>query len=135
MGLAGTVAAALGYHVLLADLEPHALLFAKLNAMHFDPHVRARRLDWRRDRLDESYDLILGADVLYDKSQWALLEPFWRAHLAPRGEVILGEPGRQTGELFVPWIAARGGWALERSAVRVSTREQPIRLLRLFRAS
>jgi len=135
MGMAGTVAAALGHRVLLADIESPALLFAQLNAMQFDPLVRARRLDWRRDQLDESFDLILGADLLYDKSQWSYLEPFWRAHLKPRGEVILGEPGRQTGELFVTWIQARSEWGLERSSVTVSGREKPIRLLRLFRRS
>jgi predicted nicotinamide N-methyase len=134
MGLAGTVAAALGLRVMLADLEPDALLFARLNAQQFGC-VRVRRLDWRRERLDESFDLILGADVLYDKSQWPFLEPFWRAHLNPRGEVILGEPGRQTGELFIPWLEARGGWGLERSSVTVVGREKPIRLLRLFRRS
>src|SRR5205823_2936641 len=58
MGLAGTVAAALGHRVLLADIEPPALLFAQLNAMQFDPRVRTRRLDWRRDVLDEQFDLI-----------------------------------------------------------------------------
>jgi hypothetical protein len=140
MGFAGTVAAALGHRVLLADIEAPALLFGQYNAMQFDANVRARRLDWRRDTLDERFDLILGADVLYDKSHWPYLEPFWRAHLAPRGNVILGEPGRQSGELFVTWLQARGGgggsggWSIERSSVKVSSREKPIRLLRLFRA-
>src|SRR5689334_1856854 len=45
MGFAGTVAAALGHRVLLADIEAPALLFARLNALRFDPRVRARRLD------------------------------------------------------------------------------------------
>jgi predicted nicotinamide N-methyase len=131
MGLAGTVATALGHRVLLADIENDALRFARFNAMQFDPHVRARRLDWRRDRIGEKFDLILGADVLYDKSQWDYLDLFFRAHLAPQGSVLLGEPGRQTGELFISWIASRE-WRLEQSEQRVSTREKPIRLFRIF---
>ena len=134
MGLSGTVAAALGYQVLLADLEADALLFARANAMRFDPTIRARRVDWRRDRLDESFDLILGADVLYDKSQWEYLDLFFRAHLAPGCSVLLGEPGRQTGEMFITWITAPArGWKLEESEQRVITRERPIRLFRIFR--
>ena len=127
MGFAGAVAAQLGARVLLADLEPAALLFARLNTLSHADRVRARRLDWRTGRLDETFDLIVGADILYERQQWDHLEPFWRAHLAPDGAVLLGEPGRQTGELFKPWIADRG-WTLEESQQKVPTREVPIRL-------
>jgi len=132
MGLAGAVAAALGHRVLLADIEPDALLFARVNAMQFDGDVRARRIDWRRDRLGEMFDLILGADVLSDKSQWDYLDLFFRAHLRDGGGVILGEPGRQTGEMFIAWINGKG-WRLEQSEQPVVTRPKPIRLFRLFR--
>jgi len=129
-GLAGCVAAALGAHVLFADLEPPALLFAQLNSLPFAGRARTRRLNWQRDRLDESFDLIVGADILYERKQWEFLELFWRAHLAPGGHVLLGEPGRQTGDLFVEWIAMRGWW-LERFQEPVPTRDKPIRIFQL----
>jgi predicted nicotinamide N-methyase len=81
MGLSGTAAAAAGARVLFADLEPPALLFAQLNSLPYGRRVRTRRLDWRQDRLGERFDLILGADILYERKQWDYLEPFWRAHL------------------------------------------------------
>jgi predicted nicotinamide N-methyase len=130
MGLAGTVAARLGMRVLFADLEPPALLFAQLNSLHDAARVRTRRLNWQRDRLDERFDLILGADILYERKQWDFLEPFWRAHLSPGGTVLLGEPGRQTGELFVDWIGAKG-WSLQQHSETVSTRATPIRIFEL----
>ena len=126
MGLAGTVAARIGMHVLFADLEPPALLFARLNSLPDAPHVRTRRLDWRRDRLGERFDVIIGADILYERKQWDFLEPFWRQHLGPGGRVLLGEPGRQTGDLFVDWIGPRG-WRLERH-----TEETPAKRVRIF---
>jgi len=129
-GLAGCAAAALGANVLFADLEPPALLFAKLNSLPFSPRVRTRRLNWQRDRLDERFDVILGADILYERKQWEFLEPFWRAHLSHAGSVLLGEPGRQTGDLFVEWIAQRGWW-LERFEEPVPTRDRPIRIFKL----
>jgi predicted nicotinamide N-methyase len=128
-GLSGTVAAALGAAVLFADLEAPALLFAALNSAPWTDRVRTRRLNWQTDRLDERFDLILGADILYERQQWAYLEPFWRAHLFPGGTVLLGEPGRQTGDLFVDWIAPRG-WKLETIVQPVPTREKPVRMLR-----
>ncbi len=135
MGLSGTVAAALGARVLFADLESPALLFARVNSLSSGSRVRTRRVDWRTDHLNEHFDLILGADILYERKQWDHLEPFWRAHLAPGGTVLLGEPGRPTGDVFPDWICSRG-WSLTPAEQVVTTRPRPIRffLLRLVGA-
>ncbi|HXE54115.1 MAG TPA: class I SAM-dependent methyltransferase [Tepidisphaeraceae bacterium] len=130
MGLSGTIAAGLGARVLFADIEPPALLFAQLNSLPWSGRVRTRRVDWRSDRLGETFDLILGADILYERTQWQFLEPFWRRHLSPEGEILLGEPGRQTGDLFIDWIRNRG-WQLDMHEEKVPTRERPIRIFRL----
>ena len=130
MGMAGAVAAKLGFSVLFADLEPDALLFAQLNTLAEAARVRTRRLDWRTDRLGERFDLILGADILYERKQWDFLEPFWRAHLKSAGSILLGEPGRQTGDLFQPWIRERG-WTLDIRHELVSSRPTPIRIFQL----
>ena len=124
------MAAALGARVLFADLEPPALLFAMLNSAPWAGRVRTRRLNWQTDRLNERFDLILGADILYERKQWDHLEPFWREHLAPGGMVILGEPGRRTGELFIDWIRGRA-WLLQSLKMPLETRSTPIRLFRL----
>jgi len=131
-GMAGCGAAALGAQVLFADLEAPALLFAKLNSLPFASAVRTRRLNWQTDRLTEQFDLILGSDILYERKQWEFVEPFWKAHLGGKGCVVLGEPGRQTGDMFIEWIASRG-WSLERFEEKVPTREKPIRIFRLSR--
>jgi predicted nicotinamide N-methyase len=132
MGLAGTVAAAVGHRVLFADLEAPALLFARLNTVPWRDQVRARRVDWRKNHLGERFDVILGADILYERRQWDHLEPFWREHLNEGGSVLLGEPGRKTGEMFVEWIRERG-WGLTELAEPVETRSRPIRLFELRR--
>ncbi len=130
MGLAGTAAAARGASVLLADLEAPALLFARLNTLPFADRARARRLNWQKDQLGEKFDLILGADILYEKAQWAFLDPFWRAHLAEGGTVILGEPGRQSGDAFLTWIGERG-WKLIQREEPIAGRPRPIRIFEL----
>ena len=140
MGLTGTVAAAKGCQVMFADMEADCLLFAKLNAEPFNRRVstpqggrtavRARCLNWQRDNLGERFDLILGADILYERKQWDFLEPFWRQHLAPAGRILLGEPGRPTGDDFGQWITARG-WTLTSREIPVTTRPKPIRLFSL----
>jgi len=130
MGLSGTVAAALGARVLFADIEPPALLFARLNSLRWRRRVRARRVNWKTDHLAEKFDVILGADIVYERGQWEYLERFWREHLKERGVVMLGEPGRQTGDLFMGWVGARG-WKLEVVEEKVATRERAIRVMTL----
>src|SRR5262249_32917966 len=127
MGLAGTVAARLGMPVLFADLETPALLFARINSLPDRHRVRTRQLNWRPERPGERFDLIIGSDILYERAQWEFLEPFWRKHLTSDGKVLLGEPGRQTGDLFPDWIRARG-WSLQQHSESVPTRPAPIRL-------
>ena len=132
MGLAGTVAARLGTRVLFADLETPALLFAELNSLASPLPCRTRKVNWQTDRLDECFDLILGADIVYDRTQWAFLEPFFLAHLAPGGGILLGEPGRSSGEEFEAWIAARG-WHMRGFAQPLAGGVKSIRLLELER--
>jgi predicted nicotinamide N-methyase len=134
MGLTGTVAAALGARVMFADLEPEALLFARLNAIEFEDRIRTRRLNWQKARLTEQFDLIIGADILYDKTQWTFLEPFWRGHLKRGGSVLLGEPGRQTGDMFLDWIKPHP-WSLTQLKKTVPTRSAPIRIFQLSQQS
>lgn len=132
MGLAGTVAAMLGAEVLFADIQPECLLFARLNGLRYRSTVEARRVDWQRDDLGRTFDLIVGSDVLYDRTQWTFLDTFFRTHLAPQGTVLLGEPGRMSGELFVPWIRGNG-WTFHETKQTVPTRTAPIRLFELTR--
>ncbi len=104
MGLAGAAAAARGAQLMLADLETPALLFAKLNSLRLSDRVRVRQLNWQIDRLDEQFDLILGADILYERKQWEFLNEFWKAHLAEGDQFCLGSREGNQGDLFKPWI-------------------------------
>jgi predicted nicotinamide N-methyase len=130
MGLSGVVAASLGHSVLFADLEPPALLFAALNSLPWKKRVRTRQVNWQKDDLGERFDLILGADILYERAQWEHMIRFWRAHVARDGTIFLGEPGRQSGDLFITWITQQG-WKLEQFEEPVPTRPRPVRIFRL----
>jgi len=130
MGLAGAAAAAMGARVLMADIESSALLLARLNTLPWHERVRIRRVNWQLDRLGEQFDFILGADILYESVQWPYLNDFWQTHLTPIGTILLGEPGRQTGDLFPAWAQQRG-WAIEQSTEQI---EHDNKTIRIFRA-
>jgi predicted nicotinamide N-methyase len=133
MGLSGAVAAARGARVLLADLEPPALLFAQLNTLPFGDRTRTRRLNWQTDQLEERFDLILGSDILYEIQQWEHLNRFWLHHLATGGLILLGEPGRQTGDQFPDWVLQKGNWRLATPEQQLPGRDRPIRIFEMRR--
>lgn len=108
MGMAGAAMALLGARVTLADIETACLLFARLNTLPWSDRCRVVQCDWQRDDLGERYDVIVGADVLYETEQWVFIEPFLRKHLAEGGVAIIGEPGRPKAEAFPEWLRGRG---------------------------
>lgn len=111
LGLVGTVAAAFGGTVLMVDAAPPSLLFARINSWPWRERVKTRRLDWQQDDLPQTFSLIAGSDIVYDRAEWPYLESFWRRHLQPGGDILLAEPGRRTGDEFFEWIAGRD-WQL-----------------------
>lgn len=130
LGLSGAVAAARGAHVMLVDAAPPALLFARLNCWPWRARVQFRRLDWRHERLPHSrFQRIIGSDILYDREDWPFLERFWREHLAPTGGVLLGEPGRGTGDEIAAWLGLRG-WQVQVSSAPGYSGRRPLRLFR-----
>jgi predicted nicotinamide N-methyase len=112
MGMAGASMALLNARVTLADIETACLLFARLNTLPWQERCRVTRCDWQRDDLGERYDVIVGADVLYETEQWPFIEAFLRRHLSPGGVSIIGEPGRPKAEVFPEWLRGHG-WTLQ----------------------
>lgn len=116
MGMAGAAMALLGARVTLADIDTAGLMFARLNTLPWADRCRVTRCDWTVDDLGERYDLIVGADVLYDVSQWEPVEAFCRRHLAEGGTLLLGEPSRPKAERYPDWLTARG-WTVAETAL------------------
>jgi predicted nicotinamide N-methyase len=131
IGIAGAVAAKRGANVVMADAAPPSLLFARLNSWPWRERVTVNLCDWQSDILAaRPFDLIIGADILYEQKQWSFLDSFWRNHLHRNAEVLLGEPGRLIDGKFQKWAEGRG-WTVQLEHAPVVGRERPIRLYRL----
>lgn len=134
MGLTAAAAAFAGASVVAVDLELPALLFTRLNTWPWRQRVTVRQINWQTDVLGERFPLIVGADILYERAQWPHLDLFFRNHLTDGGRVLLGEPGRQTGDAFVPWARAMG-WQVDVTLHPTPTRRVPVRVIELRRPS
>lgn len=104
LGLTAIAAARAGARVLATDWADDALVFTQLNAARNATSVETALLVWGRlDALEElgSFDLVLAADVLYEaRHADPLLSVLDRA-LAPGGEALVADPGRQHAAAFL----------------------------------
>lgn len=110
IGLPALVAAASGFDVLATDYYAEALEFTEANAERNGiAGLDTRLVDWRRLPADlGTFDVILAADVLYEKPQAALVTGVLRQCLAVDGWALVSDPGRSTAEALIAECAAAG---------------------------
>ncbi len=97
MGVVGLVAAAVGHEVVITDVEPDALEFARAAAEANDlaARVQVRSLDWLNP--PESlgrFETLLGAEILYSRSTYPALARLIEQLLAPGGVAYLSHERR-----------------------------------------
>jgi predicted nicotinamide N-methyase len=120
LGLPSVAAAAAGYQVTATDYYDDALRFARRNAVrNVGADLSTRLVDWRAlpDDLG-TFDLVLAADVLYERPYAPLVARAVIRCLAPGGIALLADPGRVALEGFLAECAALGATVRERSSVR-----------------
>ena len=107
VGLAGIAAARAGARVTMTDYETDALLFARYNALMnlpadtFHNRVRCLPMDWRAPDVDERFDVIIGADIVYEQKIFSHVLSLLQTHLHPGGRALLTEPDRTVGQAFL----------------------------------
>jgi predicted nicotinamide N-methyase len=113
LGLPGLVARSLGAEVWQTDHEPHALALAQVNAAHNGVSGLHHFLaDWTAWAHPVQYDLILGADILYERAMHPYLAPIFARNLAPGGRLLLADPSRPQALTFVADLEKQG-WHFE----------------------
>src|SRR5437867_6071784 len=116
LGLPGLVAAALGAEVWFVDREAAALEFVRESARRNGfPHVHCVELDFVHGTLDRTFDLILGAELVYDPQSYRSLCAFLERHLGPEGVIHLTDAFRSDAANFYAELRRRGFEGIRRS--------------------
>jgi predicted nicotinamide N-methyase len=113
LGLPSLAAARSGAEVLAVDVAPEAIELLEANARRNGVRLEAALADWSRpDPLLERgpFDLVLGADVLYERQNTAPLLSLL-PRLAP--EAWIADPGRPAATSFLHQADQR--WKVETS--------------------
>jgi methyltransferase-like protein 23 len=107
-GLPGIVAAALGAHVVQTDRNAAALAVCRMNADCNGVVLEQRAADWASWREGETYDFIVGADILYADSLHPQLRQIFETNLAPGGRLLLSDPFRSASIALLEAMDADG---------------------------
>ncbi len=96
LGLPSLTASALGAaDVTASDFHPdNRAFFMKNVAMNGLENIAYHQMDWRQPDLPGNFDLILGSDLIYEKTMVGALTTCVNALLATDGIFILADPGR-----------------------------------------
>jgi predicted nicotinamide N-methyase len=114
LALPSLAAARAGAHVLATDGSPEAVAFAAHSLALNEVEAEVALVDWaaQGDALlaRGPWDLVLAADVLYLQANVELALRLLPRLVAPRGEILLADPGRAGTRDFL--AAARVMFAL-----------------------
>lgn len=109
LGLPGLVAARRGARVTFLDRTAVSLEFVRASAAANDVHDAAQVVaDLTCPPFREPFDLVLAAEVLYERSQFPHVARALRTLTAPRGQVLLADGGRIDTRAFYPELEACG---------------------------
>ncbi len=128
VGLPGLVAQTLGAQVWQTDHQPGALSLARWNAWQNRVQGVERFLaDWRLWGHTERYEVLLGADILYERAMHFYLEAIFRQNLLPGGHLLLSDPVRPQAMEFAAHLE-KSGWqlALETQSVHLTHEPKPV---------
>jgi predicted nicotinamide N-methyase len=97
LGLPSIAAALAGGRVLATDWSPQAIELLRDNAARNDAQLEIELVDWRRPAplLERApWDLVLGADLVYERRNVEPLHALLPALLGASGALWLADPGR-----------------------------------------
>lgn len=141
LGLPALVAASAGARVLAFDYERQALAYAQRNAAL---NLRAGEaapvfavMDWRTPAVPKGgAEVILGADILYERRFFEPVAAFLEYALAPGGRAFIADPERSVSAGAEERLRAKGWRVATAHTARVaqSGQHQTVRLLEISRA-
>lgn len=131
VGLPGLVAHTLGAQVWQTDHDTHTLALAAHNAhQNGVTGVTQFQADWRAWDHAEQYDLLLGADILYERAMHPFLEPIFQRNLAPGGQLFLTDPCRPQAFEFATHLENQGWrFAVTSRPVQLSPEAKPVEVM------
>lgn len=118
VGVTAAIALVAGARLTVADYAQESLVLAALTCLRRTGREpdQAERVNWRDPAAlrslagERPFDVVLGADLLYERRDIIPLLAALDVLLAPGGALWLAEPGRPPAEAFLDSLRS-GGWS------------------------
>jgi predicted nicotinamide N-methyase len=111
LGVIAAIAASQGHRVVATDISYAACRYAAENARVFG-RVLPLCTDWRYPAVNGRFDVVLGADILYEERWIDPVLRFLEAHLCEQGWALIADPCRRHWGRFLEQ-AQRSGWQVD----------------------
>lgn len=135
LGLPGLVAARRGARITFVDQVPAALAFVRASAVaNGFAGTAVVAADFTTSVFRTGFDLVLAAEVLYDRAAFGRLARAIAGHLGPGGRALLADAGRIDTRAFYDELEAVGlRWRAEEREMQEEGLPVRVRLVELRR--
>ena len=135
VGVASVTAAAMGADVLSTDYSGEALRFIRLNSLKNNVDLNTERLDWRCVQLEDRFDMLFAADVLYERVNLLPIVHAVDKLVKPDGCAYIADPRRRLAERFLD-LAFENGFSVTSNAKSFNKGKQviPVNIYRLSKS-
>lgn len=120
---------------LATDYEQDALDITRMNfQLNGKNHPPLKLLDWRAPDLDQKFDVIIAADILYEKRFFHHLLRLFNNYLERHGNIIIAEPGRPIAQKFFDDLSHFGFvWILQTMEVQQAEYKIHVHIARIHK--
>ncbi len=130
LGVVGIIASCFGHNVTMTEYDPHAINFARANAVlnlgSDKERIDIVRLDWRSPELEHRFDIITGSEIIYREEDFPYILSLFKDYLKPEGKIILTSGIRKTIIKFLDELNKYFNVRVKKMTLRSSEKEIPL---------
>jgi len=127
-------ASAFGHEVTATDYDELPLKLIKKSAELNHLSLKVQRLDFYHPALSETFDLMVGSEIIFKKGFFEPLLRIFREFLNPKGEVLLAH-AEERKRVLIPFLAlAENSFEVQVSLRKLRSEDERITIIlnRLF---
>lgn len=124
-----------GEDITASDGNPYAEKFLKLNCLQNNLEMpKFLIVDWTQTQTEIKYDLIVGSDIIYERTHPAELASFLSETLAEWGKVILCDPNRSLFQKLKMAMKVKGFSCVQEEVLNTLAVGKAFKILTFIRA-
>jgi 2-polyprenyl-3-methyl-5-hydroxy-6-metoxy-1,4-benzoquinol methylase len=97
-----------GHKLYACDISPEACRYAQANILRYSQNALITCCDWRKSPFKSCFDMIVAADIIYEKQCMEPVVRFLSESIRPGGSAFIADPRRAYWNIFKAEIQQAG---------------------------